>query len=236
MLAALKTEVQKYLWRRMRLNWTLPSGVHIEVTTLSDWIHYNNIFVDGEYDLPICMALENRQHIEVLDLGANIGFFTLRLIDRARQAKASFHITAVEGNPNTAREFNVRLAQQKLEPDSVKAINALVGERNGKGAITNFDLDGLNRVTNSGTEVDYIDINSLLDSNSVDLLKCDIEGSEQLLLENYSDLMRRVRVAVFELHHTLCDTDKCMAILSGIFTSHKVLRDGPTTMVCQFWN
>jgi FkbM family methyltransferase len=236
MLASLKTHVQKYLWRRMRLHWTMPSGVRLEVTTLSDWIHFNNIFTDGEYDSSIRMALENRRHIEILDLGANIGFFSLRCIDLLRQQNVSFHITAIEGNPKTARELNIRLAQQSLEPDSVKAFNALVGERNGKGAITNFDLDGLNRVTDSGIEVEFADLETLLNGKTIDLLKCDIEGSEQLFLENYSDLMRRVRVAVFELHHTLCDTDKCMATLSSIFTSHKVLRDGPTSMVCQFWN
>ena len=39
------------------------------------------------------------------------------------------------------------------------------------------------------------------------LLKCDIEGAELLFLENYEDLLGKVRNAVFELHHEQCDTN-----------------------------
>ncbi len=68
-------------------------------------------------------------------------------------------------------------------------------------------------------------------TSEIDLLKCDIEGAELLFLENYEDLLAKVRNAVFELHHEQCDTAKCRAILKKSGFRETVLRDTPTFSV-----
>ena len=63
------------------------------------------------------------------------------------------------------------------------------------------------------------------------LLKCDIAGAELLFLENYEDLLGKVRNAVFELHHEQCDTNKCRKILLKSGFRETVLRATPTFSV-----
>src|SRR5581483_7781357 len=65
-------------------------------------------------------------------------------------------------------------------------------------------------------EVPFVDLMSLVEpANRVAMLKCDIEGSEQALIETYAnDLLPIVQVAVFELHHNLCDVQRCYELLA----------------------
>ena len=60
----------------------------------------------------------------------------------------------------------------------------------------------------------------------IDLLKCDIEGSEFSFLDNYSDLLPRVKMAVFEFHKYGADIDHYRRLLCSYgFRQHAVLRD-----------
>jgi len=62
-----------------------------------------------------------------------------------------------------------------------------------------------------------VDVNAFMkDKVEIDFSKCDIEGSELMFIENYGDLLRKVRYAVFALHHDLCDTEKCLSILESL--------------------
>ena len=89
----------------------------------------------------------------------------------------------------------------------------------------------------SGTEVAYIDLLLLLAREPViDLLKCDIEGAELLFIQNYPDLLRKVRVAVFELHDHLCDTQQCRRLLREYgFTQQAVLRQSESDSIYCVW-
>ncbi len=78
----------------------------------------------------------------------------------------------------------------------------------------------------------FIDLSILMEKvGEIDLLKCDIEGAELLFLENYGDLLGKVRNAVFELHHEQCDTNKCRDILLKSGFRETVLRATPTFSV-----
>src|SRR5438105_2237068 len=64
------------------LRTSLSSGVTIRLDTYADWIIYNEIFVDGEYRKAIDLAFSKLQlgrKPVFVDLGANVGFFTLFL-------------------------------------------------------------------------------------------------------------------------------------------------------------
>ena len=65
-------------------------------------------------------------------------------------------------------------------------------------------------------------MNSLLDglvgaSGAVDLMKVDIEGSEEAFLCANPDLLRRVHHLVVELHPYLCDTGRVEEVLRDIY-------------------
>jgi hypothetical protein len=117
------------LYESLDLRWTLKSGVKFTIRSASDWMMFCDIFLDGEYDKPIHRALSANVTsgvVRVLDLGANSGFFTFCLADRAQQAAfpGSIQIVAVEGSPANTRRFETNLREAGLPASvQVKAVH-----------------------------------------------------------------------------------------------------------------
>ena len=240
---------QAYLnfsYKYIDLKWTLQSGLVVNVKNYAEWVIYNDIFVDAEYDLPIHILLNSgleNQELNIIDLGANVGFFTLRLADLLLKTNpsADFNVTLVEGSPSIYNELVSRLKTQKVIAKHLNVVNGLVGKLSGKAKIVEQDFHVMNTVSfdnqSKGVYVNFIDLNSLFPEDvKIDLLKCDIEGSELIFLENYKDFLLRVKSAVFELHHDRCDTVRCREILRNAgLTNHKNIRIESDFSVDFFW-
>jgi len=233
------------LYRALELEHVLPSGLTVRVASRGEWWAYNEIFVNREYDSPIRQAFALRasgERFTVMDLGANVGYFVLRVIDLMRQELlqgASCDITAVEGSPENFHELQSRLQGQNLTPAIVRTINGLAGQRTGNGLIHQSALHVKNSILEApehgGVAVPFVDLTELMAGRpEIDLLKCDIEGAELLFLENYQDLLLRVRSAVFELHHKRCDTRRCVCLLEQAGLRQQVVRSGEETSVSFF--
>ncbi|MDF0554320.1 FkbM family methyltransferase [Kamptonema sp. UHCC 0994] len=239
------------LWEKIDLKWPLRSGVIAKIDCPVEWVIYNDIFVDGEYDIPINKALElaSKEKFNFLDIGANVGFFTLRLADiilRNQIPLTYLQGTLIEGSPSVYRQLTSRISEMpaclddKIEVE-LKLVHGLVGNRQGNGQIFEGSFHGMNSIFPVGqfigTDVPYIDLTSLYSENpNIDLLKCDIEGSELLFLENYKDLLTGVRCAVFEFHHNYYDPKQCFDILAEVgLINRQLLRDESTYSVHFFW-
>jgi FkbM family methyltransferase len=234
---ALKWKARKWLWTRLNPQWQLRSGIVVRVLNYNDWMIYNDIFVDGEYNSAIEQLLNSTSHdqtVRVLDLGGNVGFFTLRLTDAFLQAnRSTFEVVMVEGSPTTFAELQERLrANDDLLGSRVRAVHGLAGERTGSAQIAETPSHGENTLFASGgkrTAVPFLDVEQLIATwPRVDLLKCDIEGAEELFLNNYPELLRRIDRAVFEFHHDKCDIPRCRALLAegGLHQSEVVRQFG----------
>ena len=107
------------LYRALDLEHTLLSGLNVKIASKGEWCVYNDIFVDGEYDMPIQAAFKDRspgRPFVVLDLGANVGYFALRvldLLDRESGEKLIPQITMIEGSPKTFLELEKRIGAQR---------------------------------------------------------------------------------------------------------------------------
>jgi FkbM family methyltransferase len=235
----------RHLYQILHLEYTLESGVILKVASKGEWWTYNDIFVNREYDLPIQTALQSRspEHpFTVLDLGANVGYFTLRVVDLMRQNSLetlAFDVTLVEGSPTTYRELQGRLRLQNLPPLNLRVIHGLVGPREGKGVIHESALHVKNTIMDTGqhegVRVDFVDLYQIMENRSkIDLLKCDVEGAELLFIQNYGDLLRSVKNAVFEFHHEQCDTTTCVNLLEQLGFHQRVLRSCRGFSVCFF--
>jgi FkbM family methyltransferase len=235
----------RHLYRLLNLENTLRSGLTLKVASKGEWWTYNDIYVNGEYDLPIQTAVgscSRTRPFTVVDLGANVGYFALRVVDLLRRnglGAVPFRITMVEGSPRTFRELEQRMQCQNLPPGTVRLIQGLVGRRAGTGRLHESAVHVKNTIISGGngggTAVNFVDLSSLLKEESViDLLKCDIEGAELLFLENYGDLFPKVKNAVFELHHRQCDTTKCLSLLHDMGFQQQVLRDTDSFSVSFF--
>src|SRR5262249_49618309 len=243
--ASLRRHIRALQFQWLDLRWTLPSGISVRIANYAEWVVYNEIFTSGEYDAAISQALDSAPDapsLHIVDLGANVGFFTLHVVDWLRQRRTErrgLKSTAVEGNRRLIEEFRSRVLVENALSASVRLAHGLIGERAGTatlyepGAHTQNSL--FRRTAPSKVQVDYVDLTPLFASDpQIDLLKCDIEGAELLFIQNYPDLLRKVRVATFELHDNLCDTQQCRRLLSEYgFTQQAVLRQqGPYSIYC----
>jgi FkbM family methyltransferase len=216
------------------LEHVLPTGLKMEVTNRGEWWAYNEIFVDGHYDVPIQAALASRSSASfvALDLGANVGFFSFRVFDLIRRQglqNVAPEIAMVEGSPQTFQILERRMQSQSLPAGSIRMVQGLVGQRTGSAVMQESALGMKSTIIgvprDVGVNVAFVDLNSLMaEKTEIDLVKCDIEGSELLFVENYGDLLRKTKHAVFELHHHLCDTVKCVRVLEGLGFRQKVLQ------------
>ncbi|HEX9668518.1 MAG TPA: FkbM family methyltransferase [Thermoanaerobaculia bacterium] len=227
--------LRRLLWRLPNLRRRLPSGLEVAVESPADWTIYNDVFADGEYDEAICAALDDApadRPLAVLDLGANVGYFALRLADLAQRRGIDFRITCLEPSRALVRELERRLLPQAALAGRVRLVPGLAGRRGGAGRLFesphHFEHSALPRDGGRQVAAPYVDLAALTaDWPRVDLLKCDIEGAELELLETYAgDLLPRVRRAVVELHHRRCDTARCLELLAAAgFGPPRVLRE-----------
>ena len=211
------------LYKLMKLENTLRSGITLQVASKGEWWVYNDIFVNGEYDIPILRSLETcspLRPLTVLDLGANVGYFMLRVVDLVRQTRPEQRVdaTMVEPSPRVFSELETRMRSQALPEASFRMVQGLVGMRAGSASLHESAVHVKNTImsgeTRDGRNIPFIDVGVLMEqANEIDLLKCDIEGAELLFLENYGSLLGKVRNMVIELHHEMCDTSKCRDIL-----------------------
>ena len=226
---------------RAGLDWRLKSGLSIEIRNFADWVVYSDIFCDNEYDLAIDRALAGapaHRKLEILDLGANVGFFAFRCADRILHARPQqpYRMTMVEGSPGVGKELARRVAANELLAPHARVCLGLVGQREGRGTISELGFHAMSSVVHGGGrshECPYVDVEKLMDDAAeIDLVKCDIEGSEEAFIESYGALLGKARMVVIELHHELCDVPRCRTLLreAGL-TAHEVTRTGENISV-----
>ena len=242
-LRPLRSVLRRLAWDAVGLTSHTASGMTLRITNPSDWFVFNEIFVKGEYDTAIGLALEHAgERMSVLDLGANVGFFSLRVLDQRRVLERNdvqVEIVAVEGSPRYYRQLTTRLDEAAVN-GGVRPVFGLVGRRSGEGVICETVFGARSSIVRSeeggSARVRFVDLDSVLAPNvPIDLLKCDIEGAEELFLENYPHLLRQTRVAVLELHDTLCDTNRCKRLLAEAGLTMRNSRDGaPGTVTALF--
>ncbi|HEX9445385.1 MAG TPA: FkbM family methyltransferase [Candidatus Binatia bacterium] len=221
------------------VTWELPFGLRARLASHSEWVVYDEIFVHGEYDRALGLALDvaagHDLPIHIVDIGSHVGLFTLRATQQVLErgmGNRQFKITAVEGNAVLVKEFQARIFGDNGLSRNVALTHGLVGRRTGQAYLNG---DSLFRREEPAVMVPFVDLSALLaGAPQIDLLKCDIEGAELLLLENYPDLLRKVNVAVFELHANLCDTRRCRELLREYGFAHgETLRRGdPYSLYC----
>ena len=222
-LKGARSSYRAWQWRSRPLQHILPSGLRVDIKSLSDWAVYNEVFVDGEYDVVIDHVIrEARTDVWTLDLGANVGLFTLHLMDRwlrADRGGRRQHVVCVEGAPATYRVLDKNLDQPPLASECARHLG-LAGARSGSASISTSAHTGLNSIIDRSApsllrvQVPFLDVSTLVPANvRIALLKCDIEGAEELFFSNYPDLLRRVDTAVVELHEYLCSRARCRELL-----------------------
>ena len=244
-----RSAARDFLWRLLGIKWTMRSGLPVELHGLSDWIVYSDIFVNGEYDEAIEHAystLPAGEQARILDLGANTGFFAMRCLDLAKRRGIGWDrldLTLIEGSAAVFEGLMARVGKWGEAGRVLHLKHGLAGQLGGAGTMESADLNCMNSVVTdeqsggSRFRIDYLDLRPYFrEHGNVQLLKCDIEGSELMFLENYAPQLSSVASIVIELHHDKCDTRRCMQILQEAgFSNRRMLREAPTFAVAFAW-
>jgi len=144
----------------------------------------------------------------VIDLGANEGFYVLKVKEMAPKSK----IIAVEPNPSAFKVLKKNVEANKLK--NIIIVNKAVTSKNGK---INFEIvKGLTEIGavkvykkfRKRNRLKKIVVNSItLDRlckkykiNKIDLLKIDVEGSELDILKSSKNILSKIDKAIIEYH------------------------------------
>jgi FkbM family methyltransferase len=154
------------------------------------------VWFEDCYLLPFSLTPET-----LVDLGANIGLTSLWLAKHYPIKR----VIAVEASPENARLVNINLSQNGVP---VEVIAAAVGPRDGTVRFNLHKDSNLGSFDPSGTEVPMISMASVLGrlpERAVDLVKMDIEGGEQELLDGELDWLGKVKAIIAEFHPLAVD-------------------------------
>jgi FkbM family methyltransferase len=230
-----KNYFRNKVWIFLKATWKLRSGIDIIVANDSDWFVYNEIFANKEYDPAISLLLSaDTSNPLILDLGANVGYFALKIADELTQAGiGNFRIVAIEASASNFQALKHRMSQPLLR-NQVKPYLGLAGYKSGSQAVVHSQQHYGHSVIPENTMgaknavVDYLNIDNLInDTDKISFLKCDIEGSEEIFIKEYLTLLQKVENAVFEFHAGECNVDHCRQMLSevGLFSKGIIKED-----------
>ena len=165
---------------------------------------FSEIFIQKEYEGFIPDIEINR----IIDLGAHHGFFSVWF--QCNRPKAKLKSLLVEPSK---RCFHVltELTQRKEYLNHFHFLNKCIGNPEDEENLF-FDRP---HMASSNVQIDQGEIADkvpILKSEDVyqwqtppyDLIKCDIEGAENLLFENYSDILLHTKFVIMEWHGEKC--------------------------------
>jgi len=216
-----RNRVRSFAIRRAGLGCRLRTGIEPTFSEWADWSVFVDIFVEGDYDSAIRETLDAADanaRVTVLDIGANVGFFTLRLLHlrRRERPRLGCNIHQFEANPQTFTNLKRRMARLVLdgEREVLGTHFGAVGRPSGSLWIVANPFHAMTAGQASdfgGTEVQFIDLETALaNAPIIHLLKCDIEGGETWLIESYEALLKRTQRAVIEFHLDRCNPEDCL--------------------------
>ena len=190
-------------------------GTRLKITSFMDHLVFKEIFEDKVYDEFILRALkkDSSKNVKrkIFDIGANLGFFTIRCCEIWNQLekKSPIHFVIFEPSETCYRRLEQNLKLFKHPPFSFEIHNVLVGKKKGWDWFIEDEEHHLGQCVSEQIEkqgkrysrkVPYKDLSEELVSSKINLLKCDIEGSEVEFLKNYSSYLKNVSSIIIETH------------------------------------
>jgi FkbM family methyltransferase len=188
-----------------------------------DWIAIREVLVEDEYSC-VDRLFQCDAQPRVLDLGANIGSFALRVFLHCQGAQ----VVSVEAAPDT---FQILDANKRANASLSWAVwNNGVWSADGPLTLMRRGISVGHRVVEGigDDAVQGISLNALLGKlgwDWVDLVKMDIEGGEEAVVPAAIDSLRRTRVLIIEIHNDRIDTAPVLSVLRSLYGYHWQLND-----------
>lgn len=169
----------------------IPNFKNAENVILNDC---REVYLDDVYAKHFLMGRPIKDNDVVLDLGANIGGFSLWACTQGNNIKSY----AVEPHPKIREELGANIALNKLE-ENVVCIGKCISSKNEKIRMS-FDEDvfTMTRISSSegAIEVEAVSVDSLVDSlglAKLDMIKFDIEGAERIAISGATQTLKKFK-------------------------------------------
>lgn len=188
-----------------------------------DWIAIREVLVEDEYSC-IERLFPRNASPRVLDLGANIGCFALRVFLRCPAAQ----VASIEAADDTFQILEAnKLANASLNWD---VLNYGVWRHDDPLTLMRRGVSVGHRVIEGDGEdaVQGISLQTLLGRLSwdrVDLVKMDIEGGEEAVVPAAIDALRQTRVLIIEIHNDRIDSAPVLSALRTVYAYYWQLND-----------
>jgi FkbM family methyltransferase len=169
----------------------VPNFKNAENVILND---FREVYLDDVYAKHFLMGRPIKDNDVVLDLGANIGGFSLWACSQGAGVKCY----AVEPHPEIRKELEENVALNRLE-DQIVRIGKCISSKNEKLRMSfNEDVFTMTRISSSegAVEVDAISVDSLVDSfglTKLDIIKFDIEGAERIAIAGATETLKKFK-------------------------------------------
>jgi FkbM family methyltransferase len=168
------------------------------------------LFLEGERFVEERLIIRQlvKPRVGALDVGANIGYYSLML---AEYVGSAGEVTCIEPEPTNLIELRRNISKNRLE--RVRVVEAAAGDHSG----TVMLLPGINGrvqgLSEGGVSVPVITVDSL-DLDRLGFIKIDVEGYELPVLKGATGTLDRYRPNLFvEVHPQLQDDPRDTAAL-----------------------
>jgi len=142
-----------------------------------------------------------------VDVGANIGGYAIRA---AKYCK----VYAVEPLP---RNYKILKINEKLNNVKIISFNIAAGNKNGKIKLYytqgNWGISSIRYEQKAFMEVEMKTLDEIINEETIDLIKIDVEGAEDLVLEGARKCLKRTKMLIIEYHK------------HSIFNVYKILKE-----------
>ena len=181
----------------------LKSGIALNVNkNEGDLTTLYEVFVDEDYNF----GNTANRNINILDIGANVGYFSMYIANKYPESK----VFSFEPFPETFSKLNNHLTQNNFK--NIYTFNLAVSDMEGTSKFYSFEWsgcntlvdgkfdEGLHKVTNVKC-VKFDMIPEVTGAGEFEFAKVDCEGSEYPIFLNSSERMiRSVKKYIIEIH------------------------------------
>lgn len=188
-------------------------GIEIE-TRVIDWVAFEEIVMQQEYGF-LEKLLVNLDKPLVVDLGANVGFFSA--VALSMNPICTVH--SVEAGPGTFLALKGNMERNPGHNWSVH--HYAIFDQAGSILFDEGDYSTGGHISGDshGTEVDTITLQEMVASvgGKVDILKMDIEGVEERVIASNPEILKEIKHLIIEIHPNSCSLKNTVDYLSGSY-------------------
>ncbi|MES2594353.1 MAG: FkbM family methyltransferase [Verrucomicrobiota bacterium] len=208
---SLQRLAKSLMWRFFAMSdmrFRLRSGLEVPVADRHEMATFREIFIQQEYDdfldrLPPAGT--------VLDLGCNSGYFAVQMLNRARVVTPDQplpKLVLVDANQTAVERAKTVVSGCGAQAD-VALVHGLIGSRGQTSAsfylaTASAESSAVNRTKHARqVEVPCVDLAALVQQHfpgGLDLIKCDIEGGEEELIREWTDVLVKAKALLIEWH------------------------------------